>query len=145
MAEEDKKNKRWYLTYLDMVKHGLHYGKVWPMGYFEKWLRIDRNHVKFGFAVSYIRQELEHHGYYISGRGQNKTQLVIIQPDLNLHVAAGTLKMVRKRVKRTVTLCEKTVTSGFTKEQKTYMSSLLRLARKWLALMDDSEFAELIK
>ena len=67
----------------ELRKAGIAYGKTFPAEFFETHLKSKRNEMQFGLDVSNIRRELEKDGYYLSGRGQNGTQFVILQAAKN--------------------------------------------------------------
>lgn len=88
----------------EMRKLGIAYGQSYTAEFLEKHLRCARDDMKFGLSVSEIRRELEKDGFYLSGRGQNGAQFVILQPESNSDVMLGYQRAAIDALKRGVVL-----------------------------------------
>lgn len=69
-----------------ITREGLDYGKVYTAEFFEKHLKCSRGDIRYSLDISKIRRELERQGYYLSGRGQNGNQYVVVSPNQNTDV-----------------------------------------------------------
>lgn len=85
-----------------MLKDGVTYGQTFTAEYFEAELRCKRDSMQFWPAIVKIRRELEEHGFYLSGKGQNGTQYVIVSPESNadvlLHFSRVAINSLRRGV-----------------------------------------------
>jgi hypothetical protein len=66
-----------------MKAAGIEYGKVYTAEFFEERLMVKRDDPSFCFDIPRIRRELEHSGYYLSGRGGKGETYVILPPENN--------------------------------------------------------------
>lgn len=73
----------WKNCLAEMQKGKIEYGKTYSAEFFEKELKRDRDDLQFSLSISLIRRELEKDGFYLSGKGQNGNQYVILQPENN--------------------------------------------------------------
>ena len=87
-----------------MLRAGVDYGQTYPADFFEKHLRTKRDTMQFGLAVSEIRRGLEREGFYLSGRGQNGNQYIILQPENNMSVLGMYQRAALDALKRGVVL-----------------------------------------
>lgn len=69
-----------------MLADGIEYGKTYSSEFFEEQLKEKRKTMEFTLAVSAIRRELEKYGFYISGRGHDGNQFIILPPENNADV-----------------------------------------------------------
>ena len=88
----------------EMIEQGLEYGKVYTSEYFEKWLKCSPDSITFGIGVSKIRRTLEHHGVFLSARGQKGKQYVLLQASANSNVLANWAHQATDCLKRGVIL-----------------------------------------
>lgn len=94
----------WKAALDDMISQGISYGQTIPATWFEERLRTKRDTMQFGLAVSEIRRELEKRGFYLSGRGQNGSQFVIVPPENNVDVMLSYQRLAIDALKRGVIL-----------------------------------------
>lgn len=64
------------------------HGRTYKAEFFEKHLKEPRNTMKFGLAISSIRRELEKKGFYLSGRGLDGNEFIILPVENNQNVMA---------------------------------------------------------
>jgi hypothetical protein len=76
----------WKQCLQNMKKDGIEYGKQYTAEYFEKELRANRKDMKFGLMIAEIRRQLEHDGYYLSGKGGHGNMWVIVMQQQNVNV-----------------------------------------------------------
>lgn len=90
---------------LDNIRNaGVVYGQTFTAEYFEKQLRVTRDSMQFGLAISEIRRELEKDGFYLSGRGQKGNQFVILPAESNADVMQHYSRAALDALKRGVIL-----------------------------------------
>lgn len=125
----------WKSAFEEMQKQGVHYGQTWPAEFFETYLRCKRDDMRFGLAISEIRRELEKEGFYLSGRGQNGNQFVVLQPENNVDVMAQYQRAAADALKRGVILGTNTRLDTLKDaERKRHESMLERMAVKSILL-----------
>lgn len=94
----------WKNALESMQQDGLAHGKTYKTEFFEEHLKCTREDMRFGLAISEIRRELEKDGYYLSGRGQQGNQFVILPPENNADVMLGYQRAAIDALKRGVVL-----------------------------------------
>lgn len=119
----------------EMRKQGLHYGKTYPAEWFETQLRAQRNTMPFGLGISEIRRELEHDGYFLSGRGQKGNQFVILEPESNQDVMKCYGRAALNALQRGVILGTNTRLDTLSAEQRRKHQSLLEKMAVRVALV----------
>ena len=62
--DETRKHPLWQNVLLLLEDQGVNYKTIIPTEWLEKELELKRDERDFDFAVSYIRQALEHRGLY---------------------------------------------------------------------------------
>jgi hypothetical protein len=126
----------WRSTVEDMIKDGVEYGQTYEAKFFEDRLKCDRNSMQFGLAVSNIRRELERHGFYLSGRGQNGNQLVILPPASNADVLCSYSRAATDALKRGVILGTNTRLDMLTNGERTRHEKTLQILATKAALIN---------
>jgi hypothetical protein len=108
MSEENNPVVRrmplWRSALDDLMAEGVDYGKVIPALWFEERLKTARESMEFGLAISAIRRELEKKGFYLSGRGQNGNQFLIVPPEGNADAMQHYSRLAVDALKRGVIL-----------------------------------------
>lgn len=87
-----------------MREEGIEFGKTYSADFFEKGLSRKRDEMQFGLAISEIRRELEHDGFYLDGRGGKGDQFVIRPAQDNVAVMQGYNRRALDALKRGVIL-----------------------------------------
>lgn len=87
-----------------MIAEGVEHGKTYPADYFEAELKERRDTMKFGLGISEIRRELEKRGFYLSGRGQQGNQFIVLLPENNCDVMLSYQRSAIDAMKRGVIL-----------------------------------------
>ena len=88
----------------NMIGETVEHGKTYTAEYFEAQLKESRDSMKFGLAISEIRRELEKRGFYLSGRGQNGNQFIVLPPENNSDVMLAYQRSAIDSLKRGVIL-----------------------------------------
>ncbi len=94
----------WRTCVEEMLEEGVEYGQVFKAEFFEEKLDATKDTFQYSLAVSKVRRELEREGFYLSGRGQNGTQFVILQPAHNVDIMRHYSKVARDALTRGVIL-----------------------------------------
>ncbi len=129
-----------------MRKDSVSYGKTYPAEYFEKALKVTRDTMQFGLAISEIRRELEMDGFYLSGRGQNGNQYVILPPENNQDVMRSYQRAALDALKRGVILGTNTRLDLLESEDRRRHEALLeKLAIRTLLFKKTGEVAKILK
>ena len=128
----------WKACLEKMLIGGVEHGKAWPTEFFESELRSKRSDMQFNFDISEIRRELEKVGYYLSGRGQNGTQFVIIAAEHNKDVMANYNRAAFDSLRRGITLGASTRLELLSPEARQKHDAILERMQTRLALMQRS-------
>jgi len=94
----------WRTCIEEMMEEGVEYGQVYKAEFFEEKLDATRDTFRYSLDISKIRRELEKEGFYLSGKGQNGTQYIILQPARNMDVMKHYSKVARDSLNRGVIL-----------------------------------------
>lgn len=74
----------------ECVKHmqaqGVSHGQAFSAQFFEDELRCKRDSMAFALSISEIRRALEEDGFYLTGRGQNGEQYVVVPAAANADI-----------------------------------------------------------
>jgi hypothetical protein len=110
-----------------MFKEGVEYGKIYKTEFFEEWFSLDRvkDSMKFGLEITKIRKVLEQEGFYLSGRGQNGTQYVVIQPEHNVDVMRHYQRLAMDSLRRGTILGTTTKLDTLTDEERAKHENVL--------------------
>ncbi len=130
----------------DMRVEGIEHGKVYPAEYFEQKLRTTRDTMEFGMAISEIRRDLESSGFYLSGRGQNGNQFVILPPENNQDVMRAYQRSALDSLKRGVILGTNTRLDLLPESERRKHEALLeKLAVRTVLMNRSQSVAKFIK
>lgn len=130
----------------DMREEGINHGKTYPAEYFEQKLRTQRDSMQFGLALSEIRRELEKDGFYLSGRGQNGNQFLILPPENNRDVMASYQRQALDSLRRGVILGTNTRLDLLPPEDRKKHESLLeKLAIRTALMQRSGAIAKIVK
>lgn len=121
----------WQTTLAAMRKEGIRYGQTYSMEFFELGLGANRDSIGFGRAVSEIRRELEHDGFYLSARGQSGNGYVILYPEKASDIMLSYQAKAIDSLKRGVILGTNTKLETLTEaERRRHEAILARLAQR---------------
>lgn len=87
-----------------MLDENIQHGQTYSAEFFEQELKEKRDSMAFGIAISEIRRELEKRGLYLSGRGQNGNQFIVLPPQNNADVMLAYQRSAIDSLKRGVIL-----------------------------------------
>lgn len=76
----------WKACVEEMIAAGVKYGDVFASSFFSARLKCSQDSMEFSLGISEIRRALEREGMYLSGRGQNGEQFVVLPPAKNADV-----------------------------------------------------------
>lgn len=94
----------WRACLDEMLASGIKYNDTFPASYFEARLKCGADTMEFSIGISDIRRGLEHHGMYLSGRGQNGEQFVVLPPEKNADMMTDYARKAVDALKRGVIL-----------------------------------------
>lgn len=121
----------WKACLDDILEEGVSHGQVFKAEFFEEKLRCTRDQMQYGLAISEIRRELEKIGLYLSGRGQNQSQFVVLPPECNADIMLHYQRVAMDSFRRSVILGTATKTDLLTDSEKQRHNAILeRLANK---------------
>lgn len=115
----------WKSVYEEMLK-SCEYGTTYPAEFFEERLKVKRDTMRFGLDVSNIRRALEHHGFYLSGRGLNSNEFIIVPPESNADKMQSYQRQAIDALKRGVILGTNTRLDTLSDEQRRRHESVLQ-------------------
>lgn len=115
----------WKNCYQNMIDAGLDYGATYSADFFEKELRCKRDTMKFGLDISLIRRALEYKGFYLSGRGLNAVEWIVMPPQNNASTMQGYQRKAIDALKRGVILGTNTRLDTLTVEERRKHESML--------------------
>lgn len=129
-----------------MEAEGIEYGRTYPAEFFEAELRCTREDMKFGLGISQIRRQLEHKGFFLSGRGQKGSQYIILPPSANANVMGNYAAAAMDALKRGVILGTNTRLDTLSAEERRRHESMLeKMAIKAALCSKSSQVAKIIK
>lgn len=129
-----------------MREGGISYGQTFSAEFFEKELRLNRDHMQFGFAISQIRNELLEDGFYLSGRGQKGNAFVILEPASNADVMKAFSRQAMEALRRGVILGTNTRLDTLSEaERRRHEGTLERMAIKCALLGRSKQIFNVIK
>lgn len=108
----------WKNCYERMIADGCDYGSTYPASFFERELKAERDSMRFNLDISEIREALEAHGFYLSGRGHRGEEWVILPPQTNADTLNSYQRNAVKLLKRGVILGTNTRLDLLTAEQR---------------------------
>jgi hypothetical protein len=121
----------WKNVYEQMIAEGCDYGSTYHAEFFEESLKTLRDTMRFGLDLAKIRRALEHHGMYLTARGQNGNQFVIVPPESNADKLVGYQRAAIDALKRGVILGTNTRLDSLSDEQRRrHESTLEKLATR---------------
>lgn len=129
----------WRECVKEMLANGVNHGDVFPSKYFEDWLRVPPDSMRFGLDISNIRRVLEQNGYYLSGRGQKGEQFVILPPKANTSVMHAYSRSATDALKRGVILGTNTRIDLLGAEDRRRHEAMLEKMATKLALVHHSQ------
>lgn len=118
-----------------MLAAGVNYGDTFPAKFFEEHLKAQQDTLEFGLAVSEIRRELEKRGFYLSGRGQNGEQYVILEAASNCDVMLSYQRRALDAMRRGVILGTNTPLALLEGEDRRRHEAVLERLAKRAALL----------
>jgi hypothetical protein len=138
MSEDSGELRRlplWKSCLDEMLKAGVSYGQTYDAEYFETRLSAVRDTLPFNAAIHCIREGLEHHGFYLSGRGFNASGFSILPVEQNLDASKMHQRAGLKFLRRTVTLLMATPGNLLAEEKRKNLERFLEKASLRLALV----------
>lgn len=136
----------WKNALEEMRKKGLAYGQSWPAEFFERHLKVARDNIQYGLGISFIREELEADGFYLSGRGQKGNQFVILPPSSNADVMKSYQRHAARSLARGVILGTNTSLETLTDaERKKHENTLRKMATKAVLMQRSGAVAKILE
>lgn len=129
----------WKTCLEDMIQDGIDYGKIYETKWFEDKLRCLRSTMEFGLAISEIRRELEKEGFYLSGRGQNGNQFIVIPADSNQDILRHYCSLANDCFKRGIILGKRTKREALSPDKVAQHEAILERMENKFALLKRSE------
>lgn len=118
-----------------MRKQGIAYGAVFGTSFLEAQIGLSKTHFGFGLAVTKIRKTLEAEGFFLSGRGQNGHQFVILAASSNADVIQSKCTDAFESLRRAVVLGKATDLSELTRDERRRHTEQLKRAETKLSLI----------
>lgn len=115
----------WKNVYEQIIAEGCDYGRSYSAEFFEKSLKTQRDTMRFGLDIARIRRALEYHGFYLTSRGQNGNQFIIVPPECNSDKLLCYQRAAIDALKRGVILGTNTRLDSLTDEQRRKHESTL--------------------
>lgn len=125
----------WKECLKDMLSNGVTDGAAYPAEYFERWLKVTRDSIRFSTDISKIRQALERYGFYLQGRGQKGRQFVILARTANVKQCKLHARHATRAQKRAVTLGSNTCVDDMKPDDRRRHEAYTERASNKLVLM----------
>src|SRR6266496_5515699 len=128
----------WESLVQQMRTEGLAYGKEYPIEYFEAGLEHKRTDSLIGIEIHKVRRELEHEGFYLSGRGFKGNKFVLLPVANNQKVMRQFARKAVDALKRGVILGTNTPLHMLEGDERRRHEATLEKMGNRLALMSRS-------